>query len=142
MKLFPPSCKTPIIVIIIIGVVIAIGYFLYVYAFSQNIIHTDPFNKSWFSVGPIQFGFWPLSHFILYLILGFLFPECWLILMILGIIWEGIEFLTGVLLEKEQKHRNDVLYSGKWWRGNLYDPLFNGLGLLTGWYISTLVKNK
>lgn len=117
-----------------VGTVIAIFYFIYTYKFSKmDIIEEDPFNKVWFEIGPIKVGFWPFSHFVLYTILGFLFPQCWLIIMILGIIWEGIEVLAGCLFEKEkQKGFSTSLYQGKWWQANLYDPLFNAMGFIVG----------
>jgi len=144
MKLIPPTCKTPIIILVTMGILICIAYFLSSNVLHKDIIKWDPLNKVLFSIGPIKVGIWGMSHFILYMFLGIFFSECWLILMIIGIGWEFLELLVGIVFEKQRKDvlPYDAIYNGKWWQANLYDPLFNGLGLLVGWGISKLFKRK
>ena len=46
---------------------------------------------------------WVLSHFVLFFILGFFFPDCIALLIIAGVLWEIIEFIIGIILKKRSK---------------------------------------
>lgn len=142
MKLVPCCCKTPVIIMACVGVLIAIGFVIVNVFYRTEIMKVDPLNKKLFSVGPITVSWWPISHFILYTILGFLFPKCWLLIMVLGILWEIFEFITGLVLHKRRYvyTTKGVQYNDKWWAPNVFDPLFNALGFLTGYGLHVLYK--
>lgn len=69
---------------------------------------------------------WRVSHFVLYAIIGFLFPEKFLLWFIVGLVWEIIE------LTLREITNND------WW-GTLSDYftdiVFNMVGFIVGAYI-------
>jgi len=82
---------------------------------------------------------WPISHFILYFILGLLFPECDVLVLGLGILWEVFEGVFGTF---ENKLRNSgsekvkhVEYSNSWWLGSYKDILFNFAGFYTAKFL-------
>jgi hypothetical protein len=103
------------------------------------------------------FSFWPFSHFILYVILGFLFPDIPLELTVAGIAWEALESITGHALRskypeirsrnfmdylKQQKPREDKedTQYADWMSGSLWDIVFNIIGLLVGMGVHYAVK--
>lgn len=67
---------------------------------------------------------WSVTHFIFYIILGFMFPHLWYILIILGISWELIEF--GV--SKIEK----TYFTSNYWRGRWSDLVVNTFGFIVG----------
>ena len=125
------GCCVPLIIILIIGVVNLTYYHLYLKLACTNPTQCDFMNKNAFKVGNTNFSWWPISHFIMYLCLGFLFPNCWPILFLIGIAWEGIEFIGG-LLETKKAKKGNVQYSQKWWAPNVADLILNILGLAMG----------
>ena len=72
----------------------------------------------------IQFTGWRLSHFFLHLLLGFLFPSKFLLFFTLGVIWEIIEYIIGIVTENN------------WWGETLWahcqDIIANTLGFMIG----------
>ena len=79
---------------------------------------------------------WPLTHFILHLIMGYLFPECWGILLVSGFAWEAVESFIGSLpIHPKLDKNNEILegqYTKNWWYGNRLDIVANILGLAGG----------
>lgn len=39
---------------------------------------------------------WSLSHLIMYIIFGFMVPSQWLLLILIGVLWEGYEYLLNI----------------------------------------------
>lgn len=70
---------------------------------------------------------WQISHFILFMILGYKFPGCWLVFTVLGFLWEFVEFGLGILMKGRSTG-----WMGSWWGGNWTDILFNTMGLFVG----------
>lgn len=99
----------------------------------NDIVNEDPMNELLFTVdfmgGPCCSG-WPLSHFMLFAVLGILYPTCGVIVNLLGILWELYEGPPVVRHED-----NTVEYIGQWWQGNLRDIFFNITGFLVGKFI-------
>jgi len=105
-------------------------------------VKCDPFNKILFKVGQTKCcSYWPLSHFILYVIWGFLAPECWLFFSIVGVIWEMVESIIGTNSKKNDDIgvNKNVQYTN-WWSGSITDLIFNSLGLLVGIALNKLCK--
>lgn len=92
-----------------------------------------------------RFSYWPVSHFIMYLILGFFFPDCWLLLIILGILWEIIEFVFGIFERKfasnkqKKKLTKRLQYASAWWAPQIGDILFNLAGLSIGLVLHRII---
>ncbi len=75
---------------------------------------------------------WPVSHFILYTVLGFVAPSCTGLLFTTGILWELFEHGASGFLPNPANLNPDGQYSTRWWGANLWDIPANGLGLLAG----------
>ena len=67
--------------------------------------------------------FWCLSHFVMYLFLGYYSPKYWYLSFILSILWEYLE----VYLEKHNVYISSNVKN---------DIITNSLGLLTGIVLS------
>jgi hypothetical protein len=138
------KCKKAYIGLLVLATsVIAWNIFMYVFV-GDNWVKYDPFNVKVFEWNWLEncCSWWPLLHLFSFTILGFLFPECWFVLFIGGILWEIIEvvinyIIKGTLRKQPMKIRGNVQYSEIWWAGSIKDIFFNGLGILIG---STLRK--
>ena len=74
---------------------------------------------------------WRLSHFVMYAIIGFLFPEKMLMWFIVGLVWEVIE------LTLREITNND------WWgtaTDYITDIIINMLGFVVGAYIYKITQ--
>ena len=76
----------------------------------------------------IQFTGWRISHFFLHLILGALFPTRFVLFFCLGIVWEIIEYIIGIVTDSS------------WWGESLWahcqDVIANSVGFLVGMLIA------
>ena len=107
--------------------------------FNKKLINFDIFGQpccSW----------WPISHFILYLILGFLFPDYQLEFILIGIVWELLECLMGFICRdfssvKKGDDANGVEYV-YWMSGSFKDIIFNIIGLYTGVLLNRIINKK
>jgi hypothetical protein len=84
---------------------------------------------------------WPISHGILFFIIGILFPDCDIIAIGGGIIWELIEMLMGSVTSKQRQGvrrsaKSKIEYSKNWWAGSMKDILFNIVGFYLGKAVS------
>lgn len=85
---------------------------------------------------------WVVSHFLFNFILGVLFPNCQLAIILVGILWEVVEWSGGWLGNKFFKDKVDKLiskdskckgdYCTRWMTGSFKDIVFNIFGLYTG----------
>jgi len=84
---------------------------------------------------------WPISHFILFMILGMLFPDCGKLIITIGILWEGLEYAAGLyfsgfdMIRPKSQNNSNTQYSEQWLAGNWYDIIFDVLGFLFGRFI-------
>lgn len=67
--------------------------------------------------------FWALTHFALYLVLGYLFPKHLGVLFLIGIGYELFEAFLGASMNIGKE---------SWWYGRISDIVFNTLGMLIG----------
>lgn len=67
---------------------------------------------------------WALTHFIMYAILGFLFPDYIFLFFLVGVGYELFEQWAGTA-ELDLGNRS-------WWYGRVSDVFFNWAGLVTG----------
>lgn len=95
----------------------------------------DPFNKNHLIILGNNFSGWAISHFLLYTVLGFFFPQYFLFCMVAGIIWEMIEYLACYFNKSSSNFVRlsdaDIFYK-EWWNGNLMDIVFNFSGFIFG----------
>ena len=106
----------------------------------RKIIKKDPFNNIIFDIPFLSnltnekgYSCWPIFHFIMYVFLGFFAPKYWYIWLILGILWEVIEYYLGIIFgkDKEREENKSVQYT-LWITGTYSDIIFNIIGLLFG----------
>ena len=112
----------------------------------DKLVNKDPLNKKVIDapfIGKNCCSWWPLSHYIAFLIFGYIWPQYAKHLFGLGVAWEMVEYLLKVLMTpkgeelKFKRTRNDdgdVEYE-QWWSSSKKDILFNGAGILSGIYI-------
>ena len=95
---------------------------------------------------------WLMSHFILFALCGYFFPNTFYFAMLLGILWELIEhfklfsFATKCINRKEsilslnnyvklfQEHSSDDI-NNNWWYGKYEDVIVDFIGFVTGYFI-------
>src|SRR5581483_6892537 len=90
-----------IIFLIIVLIILIYGLYLLINYGTNNLATGDFMNKMIFKLPDGEpMSCWPLSHFILFLIVAFLFPNCWLLIIAAGILWEGVEGLVGKIMAR------------------------------------------
>lgn len=130
-------------VYIIFGIVVIliVLYWMYLairYGFESTVYH-DFMNRKVFDLPWLEncCSWWPLSHFIVFFILGVFFPSCDVLVIGAGILWELFEMVMAKLFNRQRQGirrdtSNRVEYSSNWWAGSLKDIIFNILGFYSG----------
>lgn len=147
-------CRGAIYVLLVVFAFIVV-YYVYRRLVGGNVATADPLNRKVFSLPCLEncCSWWPISHFLLYAILGFFFPQCFFLLFLIGIGYELLEMILAKIFGSERQplaEADHVEYSQNWWSGSLKDILFNVLGLVTGvalayaytWGISEKIKTQ
>ncbi len=118
------------------GVLIIYWIFLVTICELKNAMDCDRINRIIFDVDVIGgFGGWSLAHIILYYFVGLLFPDCMMIAMVIGIIWECLEQLVGYLLPRDIVNVTKSpgrQYQNEWIHGSISDVLYNFIGFVAG----------
>lgn len=81
------------------------------------------------------FDCWALSHFLFYILLGFLFPHYWKLVIFIGIAWEIFEYI-GERVEKLLFPKAKL-----YWCAKFSDIIVNITGFITGLLIRILITN-
>lgn len=145
-----PKCKLPYckkcegvykILAFVVLVIFVYAIFLAV-VYGQNKTQKDFMNVKVFDMPSLEncCSLWPLSHLILFFILGFLYPDCGILIISLGIGWELFEMLlAGATRTNRQYVRSSskIEYSENWWAGSFKDIVMNVVGYAAG---ATLAK--
>jgi hypothetical protein len=134
----------------LLSVALIIGYWLFLlgtYSSETDAIYADPLNKIVFGVPAIEncCSWWPISHFILFFIIGLLFPDCGCIAIISGILWELFEVGAHAVIGRERQYvrgETGVEYSQSWWAGSMKDILFNIVGFYSGKLVGKAIGRK
>tara|TARA_B100000035_G_scaffold297511_1_gene290347 strand:+ start:126 stop:566 length:441 start_codon:yes stop_codon:yes gene_type:complete len=105
--------------------------------------------------GMIYVDGWLLSHFIVFTLAGYFYSNKFYLAVILGILWEIVEYLLGVNTPRFLKCKNQdkskpkfqYLHKNKdktlaekndaWWYGRYEDIVVDTLGFITGYFIKT-----
>ena len=132
-------CKYAFISLILFGLSVFV-WNAYMFTKGDDWIAQDPFNKKIIDWPLLEncCSWWPILHFIGFALLGWLFPNCWGLLFIGGILWELLEvvmnYLTkGTVVKQPMRVTSQkVEYSDVWWAGSFKDILFNGAGIFLG----------
>lgn len=109
-------------------------------------IENDVMNRKLFNVGDACCSWWPVTHFVLFAVVGYFNPYCDLEAMLVGVVWEGFELFVNRITPDISPRSTlristakDVQYKRKWWGGSVLDIYFNALGFYTGKMIRGLV---
>ena len=93
--------------------------------------------------GMVYVDGWLLSHFIVFTLAGYFYSNQFYLAVILGILWEIVEYLLGVntprFLKCKMKGKNQTLAekNDAWWYGRYEDVVVDILGFMTGYFIKT-----
>jgi hypothetical protein len=86
---------------------------------------------------------WSMSHFVLFLIIGYMYPDEYLLAFVLGVMWELFEHYYGINRPGWlggygdcERLASDKETDGNWWYGKWTDILMNLFGLLAGVYMA------
>lgn len=136
------ECIGVLIVFFIVAVVIIIyGLYLRImYKDQPTMVKNDLLNQKQFDLPMLEncCSWWPISHFILFSLIGFFFPNCAFIAIVGGILWELLEmFISSLMKQNRQAIRIDtgIEYSENWFAGSTKDIILNIFGFYTGQFV-------
>jgi len=99
----------------------------------------DPLEKQ---IGIGKLDGWSISHFLLFTVAGYLFPDKYVIALAIGCVWELFEHYSGKShpswLEGYgdcDKLASDKSDNGNWWYGKWTDIVMNTMGFTAGIYL-------
>lgn len=102
--------------------------------------YVDPLTKS---LLPAPFdGFtdgWAFLHFACFCLITYLFPQHYILIWILGVSWEIIEFIfkDHPFYFSDCKYKLTTDKDEGWWYGRYEDIIVNTLGMYLGYYMSS-----
>jgi|688.fasta_scaffold272622_3 hypothetical protein len=94
--------------------------------------------------------YWAVTHFLFFVLLGYLWPNLLVELAIIGVLWEFIETYLGtrklklfgkrIQLIGATDDKGNVIEEkeDQWWYGRVSDIAFNTVGLVIGWKLSQI----
>jgi hypothetical protein len=104
--------------------------------------YTDPLENG---IPNTSIDGWSFAHFSFYMLIGYKFPNTFVLTLILGILWELFETYIGIYKPKIFKNwgfcEGKVMLSDsnetkgikkKWWYGKISDPIINIIGFIVG----------
>jgi hypothetical protein len=95
----------------------------------------DPFQKK---IKILDLDGWSILHLVQNSVLGYLFPDYIIFIIILGVMWEVFEMYYGVFRPTFLEGWGHCSSDRKiWWYGKLTDIVSNILGVFMGSYIKT-----
>lgn len=158
-EIIQQNCTGAIVILVVIASLIVLRY-VYLLKTNQNserkLIHNDIMNRIVVDLSGQRLSWWRISHFLMYFVLGFLFPQCWLFLVVIGFFWELFEFAVQFFAYQD-RHRIDnrdndasyrqqqtaapaIDYDTVWWTGSFQDIVYNLLGLFAGVMLARLIR--
>ena len=81
---------------------------------------------------------WSVSHYLSFLVYGFLYPNTFILTTLLGALWELFECYVGIAKPKLLSGLGFCMPAGSgnkhkiWWYGKPSDIIVNSLGFITG----------
>jgi hypothetical protein len=91
-----------------------------------------PFTNEWSSL-------WPVSHFVAFALVGFLFPQSFIFIAVAGIIWESFESIVEIFIQQTTTVDENVEYT-IWWGSLLKDIAYNLAGYLVGASLAVMIR--
>lgn len=133
-------CLLAIVILLIVAFLILVGYFM-VLKLSQN--GQFDLNGNLGSILSAVPGrgsvVWQMSHFVLFALLGLLFPSCDFPIIILAVLWEVVEETLGSLTSPVYIPERGYV---QWWTGSATDIAIDLIGFYTGKAIRFVIDGK
>ena len=117
-------------------------YFKYLEKTYKNYVQHDPFNKQIIDLPIISkncCSWWPISHFVLFTLYSFIWPQYSWILFLYGVLWEVLEGIMNTIetekgqeVKHQQTRKGDKVEYVTWWEASYKDILFNSVGIIVG----------
>jgi len=117
-------------------------YFKYLEKTYKNYVQHDPFNKQIIDLPIISkncCSWWPISHFVLFTLYSFIWPQYSWILFLYGVLWEVLEGIMNTIetekgheVKHQQTRKGDKVEYVTWWEASYKDILFNSTGIIVG----------
>ena len=124
------------IMLLMFSILIAYWIFLTLICGLTKVASCDRINRVLFNTKAMgEFGGWSLTHIIFYYFVGLLFPDCILIAMTVGVIWEIFEEVLGSVKPSNiggVTKSSSLQYKHGWIRGTLSDVVYNFIGFVAG----------
>ena len=124
------------------------GLSIYIYfkylekVYKKDYVQHDPLNKQIIDIPLISkncCSWWPVSHFILFCIYSFIWPQYSWILFLYGVFWEVLEGIMNTLetddgeeVKHQRTRKGDKVEYVNWWEASYKDILFNSVGIIVG----------
>ncbi len=132
--------KRDLLYILLISFFSIIIVFLYGKYRCDNKNFKDPFQTK---LGIWDLDGWSILHVLEFIVFGFLFPNYFVFIMLLGLIWECMEFYveyTKSDIFKGYGHCTTNAGDKVWWYGKMTDIVCNVVGFGIGYGIRAYVK--
>lgn len=130
--------KTWKVFAVIITMIVLYFIALRLFFTESEVPHNDFMNRKIIDIPQLEncCSWWAVSHFVLFFFLGLVFPQCDVLVISAGILWELVEMgMAKIFNRKRQAIRltNDSIeYSQNWWAGSTKDIFVNILGFYCG----------
>lgn len=124
-----------------IAIVIIVVYWMVLLS-TGNVVEHDFMNRIVFDFPQFEncCSMWPLSHFFLFMLIGYLFPDCDVVAIAGGILWEIVEVMAYKVFKNKGRQAVNrgarIEYSKDWWMGSFKDIFFN----IAGFYVGKLLS--
>lgn len=133
-----PQCKQPCLILASVGVLVFLYFEWLSRTYGPAFYKNDFLNTKVVDVPMLDncCSWWPVSHFILFAIAGYMYPDCGWPILGLGVAWEGFEmsvnYFTSTKRQFMELEDGSFEYSQNWWAGSSKDILFNTAGFIVG----------
>lgn len=139
------TCKNVYIVYFAMFAVIMFYYVMFLFR-DRSPVGRDMFNNIVFEDVPLfgNLSWWPISHFVMYTVLGFLFPQCYVLILTVGVLWELYEKWFSTVAPRNtagSQSRAKQEYS-TWWDWNWKDVVMNVLGFGFGVLLRKIILDR
>lgn len=131
------------IILILFGIY-ALGLYL---IYNGDAAENDPFCNVYVEDIPVfnNLGGWPVSHVVTFFVAGLLFPNQWVLIFMMGVLWEFIEEAMGTVIPSPGNPASEgeiKLYQKNWVAGDLSDIWYNSVGLFFGYWTARLISHR
>lgn len=125
------------VLLTLVALILLYSLYLFTVYGTEEAVYHDWMNAKVFNLPWLEncCSWWPISHLILFFILGFLFPSCDALVITAGILWELVEMVISKMFHRPRQAlriSEGIEYSSNWWAGSFKDIIFNIVGFYLG----------